>query len=102
MIYYKVTTKHKRSLGLKRNPTILNFKIGEWTLSPNVTHGEPDLGGIWVATTLSSAKKLYKYMLNKYNMVCLIYEVKIGDMLYSNNYRTKTDKVKLTKRILYN
>ena len=102
MTYYKVTTRHKRSLGLKRNPTILNFKIGEWTFSPKAIQGKSDSGGIWVATTLSSAKKLYKYMLTQYNMTCLIYEVNIGDVLYSNVYRTKTDKVKLTKRILYN
>lgn len=36
MIYYKVVTEERKSLGLRKNPTILTTPIGEWELCQTV------------------------------------------------------------------
>lgn len=106
--YYKVVSEDLQSLGLRKNPNIMTFPIGEWVYEPKdrIDRSSNDLGGIWVAQTLSGAKGLVKYMRKKaqkenkpeYNNVRL-FEVEIGDILFQNSYRVKTDKVKLTKEI---
>ena len=55
-----------------------------------------DSGGIWVTSTLSNAKKLKKYFEERYKKA-RIFECEIGEILYQNAYRTKTDKVRLMK-----
>lgn len=108
--YYKVVTNDLKSLGLRKNPTIMTFPINVWVYEPNPTRdqgGFGGTGGIWVANDLSNAKSLIKYLKKKsikenslkFNE-CRLFEVEIGEILYSNSYRTKTDKVKLVKEIL--
>ncbi|MBD3195136.1 MAG: hypothetical protein GF317_08785 [Candidatus Lokiarchaeota archaeon] len=106
--YYKVVTKDLKSLGLRKNPNIMVFPIGEWIFEPKnrINRSNADLGGIWVAQTLSGAKGLIKYMKKKalkenkpeFNNVRL-FECEIGEILYENSYRVKTTKVKLIKEL---
>jgi hypothetical protein len=97
--YYKVVTDDMKSLGLRRNPTILEYRIGEWVKSPTVKTGKSDDGGIWVVSTMYNAVKLLMYMRNKYNISCRIFRASIGRVLFTNSYRTKTNKVKLIEEI---
>lgn len=92
--YYKVVTIDMKSLGLRKNPTILTYKIGKWIKSPTVKTNKDDDGGIWVTRNLGNANTLKKYMKNKYDKDCKIFKVAIGEYLYGNSYRIKTDKVK--------
>lgn len=94
MQFFKVTTSDRRSLGLRRNPTILVFPLGKWIKSPIVKKGKSDEGGIWLAVSLSNAKKLKKYMLEQHGEVCRIFKASVGQILYKNSYRVKTDKVR--------
>lgn len=107
--YYKVVTQDLKSLGLRKNPTIMTFPINEWVYEINPTKdqgGWGGTGGIWVANDLGGAKSLLKYLKKKAikeNMPeflnCRLFEVEIGDVLYSNSYRTKTNKVKLINEL---
>jgi hypothetical protein len=108
--YYKVVTEDLKSLGLRKNPNIMTFPINKWVYEPHPTKGDGGYGGtggIWVANGLSAGKGLIKYMKKKsykennpYYYRCRLFEVEIGDILYSNSYRTKTNKVKLLKEII--
>ena len=95
--YYKVVTEDLKSLGLRKNPNIMIFPIDKWVYEPKnrIDYSNKDLGGIWVAQTLSGAKGLVRYMNKKYNSKVRIFECEIGNILYENSYRVKTDKVKL-------
>lgn len=97
--YYKVVTKDLQSLGLRRNPNIMTFPVDEWVYEPKgrIDYSKADLGGIWVAQTLSGAKGLVRYMKKK-NVPVKFFECEIGNILYENSYRVKTDKVKLMKQ----
>lgn len=107
--YYKVVTSDLKSLGLRKNPTIMTFPIGQWIYEPRPTKdqgGFGGTGGIWVANSLSNAKSLLKYLKIKSEkennpefFKCRLFEVEIGEVLYSNSYRTKTDKVKLIREV---
>lgn len=102
MTYYKVVTEDLRSLGLRKNPTILTYAMGVTVKEPNPEHGLGGwggTGGIWVANGLSKAKGLKKYM-DKKKIKTKIFKVKIGNILYSNTYRSKVDSVKLLNEIL--
>jgi len=96
--YYKVVTEDLQSLGLRRNPNIMTFPIDKWVYEPKgrIDYSKADLGGIWVAQTLSGANGLVKYMKKK-NVSVRLFECEIGNILYENSYRVKTDKVKLKK-----
>lgn len=95
--YYKVVTKGMRSLGLRKNPTILKFTVNKWVSSPTVKEGKSDDGGIWVAQNLSGANKLKKYMDEQYGIKTLIFLCLADKILYSNSYRVKTNRVMLLK-----
>lgn len=98
---YKVVTGDLKSLGLRKNPNILEFKINEWFYLPrkDIEEGEKDWGGIWVARTLSNAKKLKDYMKNKYNKETRIFKTALDKILYLNSYRIKTNGIKLVEEI---
>ncbi|MBN2459319.1 hypothetical protein JXB28_03455 [Candidatus Woesearchaeota archaeon] len=99
---YKVVTKDMKSLGLRRNPNIIIYPEGEWYFLPRekVVPGKGDYGGIWVARSLSAAKMLNKYMKEKYSVSTRIFRAAIGDVLYQNSYRIKTDRIKLGEEII--
>lgn len=100
-IAYKVVTQDRGSLGLRKNPNILIYQLGMWTILQNhqIIEGKQDYGGIWAATKLSGAKKLQKYMKEKYNRPTRIFKSQLGEILYSNSYRIKTNKIKLLEEI---
>ena len=105
--YYKVVTHNNNSLGLRKNPNILNFPIGISVYEHNdLDYSNNDYGGIWVTQTLSGARGLVRYMMKKSikenNPILskvIIYKCEIGEILYENSYRVKTDKVKLIDTI---
>lgn len=98
-IAYKVVTMGHKSLGLRKNPTILHFPTRQWVKSPTIKANKDDDGGIWVAKNKSGAKRLQNYMADRYDIETLIFECQINKILYKNNYRIKTDKVKLIKGV---
>jgi len=96
---YKVVTEELKSLGLRKNPNIMTFPIGEWVKEPNPVMGDGGfrgIGGIWCCEKLSAARALKKYYERKYG-AAEIFECEIGNILFRNSYRTKTDKIKLIK-----
>jgi len=100
-IAYKVVTQDLRSLGLKRNPTILTFPIGEWVYENGLLRRtKEDRGGIWVARTMGNARHLAKYMRNKRDTETRIFRSEIGERLYENSYRVKTDKVRMLEELI--
>lgn len=95
---YKVVTENMKSLGLRKNPNIMQFSIGEWSYETNPDIGKQDSGGIWCCERLSAARALKKYYEKRYGKA-EIFECEIGVTLYKNSYRTKTNKIKLFRRI---
>lgn len=100
-ILFKVVTKDLKSLGLRRNPNIMTFEIGDWTTLPNdqLLPGEKDWGGIWSALKLSDAKTLSKHMLNCHQTSTRIFAATIDNPLYANSYRVKAQSVMLLKEV---
>ena len=97
---YKVVTEHMRSLGLRRNPSVIVFPTNSWVNEPRpLERNDRDWGGIWCCEKLSSARALKRYYEGRYGKA-RIFECEIGEVLFQNSYRTKTDKVKLTKEVL--
>jgi hypothetical protein len=101
MFAYKVVTQKLESLGLRKNPNILKYHISKWKFIHcfEVKRGKSDFGGIWVCKNISGANKLKKYMRDKYNQSVRIFKCKIGQVLYSNSYRIKTNAVYLSQEI---
>jgi hypothetical protein len=99
---YKVVTGDLKSLGLRKNPNILEFKIGEWFYLPksDIEENNKDWGGIWVARELSDAKKLKNYMKTKYNRDTRIFRTALDKILYANSYRIKTNGVLMFEEIV--
>jgi len=95
---YKVVTQDLKSLGLRKNPNIMQFSIGEWAYEPDPDTGKQDSGGIWCCERLSSARALKKYYEKRYGSA-EIFQCEIGVILYQNSYRTKTNKIKLFRRL---
>lgn len=98
-IKYKVVTQDLKSLGLRKNPNVMSFTINKWKYEPTPIEGKIDHGGIWCAINLSNAKSLKRYFEKKY-APARIFSCEIGNILFENLYRIKTDKVKLIKEIL--
>jgi len=96
---YKVVTENMQSLGLRKNPNIMTFKLNEWMYEPNANIGKQDIGGIWCCKRLSAARALKKYFEKRYGNA-RIFESEIAFILYQNNYRTKTNRIKLIKEII--
>ena len=89
-----------RSLGLRKNPSIIVFPLNTWIKEPRtLEYNKKDWGGIWCCEKLSAAKALKRYFEKRYGKA-RIFECEIGEVLYQNNYRTKTDKIKLIKEII--
>jgi len=86
------------SLGLRKNPNIMWYRMGEWFMDPVMHADKRDSGGIWCCEKLSSARALKRYYEKRYGKA-RIFQCEIGITLYQNSYRTKTDRVKLIKEI---
>lgn len=98
-IVYKVVTENMESLGLRKNPNVMWFRMGEWFCEPEPRTGKQDSGGIWCCEKLSAARALKKYFEGKYGKA-RIFECEIGNILFQNSYRTKTNRIKLIKEML--
>ena len=100
-VAYKVVTADMKSLGLRKNPNIITYPVGEWYFLPkeDVVPGDDDFGGIWVTRRFSDAKRLVRYMSEKYSVEARIFKARIGEVLYQNSYRLKTDRVFLDEEV---
>ena len=98
---YKVVTEDLKSLGLRNNPNILTYEIGEWVcLSEEETEeGKGDWGGIWCARNETRAKSLKNYISSYHNTKTRIFKSFLGEILFINSYRIKTDKIMLFEEI---
>ena len=100
---YKVVTADMTSLGLRKNPNIRHFFTNIWSIEPNPQEGKQDIGGIWCCEKLSAARALKKYYDRKHPNwevgEARIFRCEIGNVLYQNSYRTKTDKIKLINEV---
>ena len=98
---YKVVTTDLKSLGLRKNPNILTYPLGEWFELPRseLRKGKGDYGGIWLCKTKSAAKKLKKYMMDKHQVATRVFKAYINEVLYSNSYRIKTDGIMLAEEM---
>ncbi len=99
---YKVVTSELESLGLRKNPNIIKYNIAEWYFLPEnqIVCGNSDFGGIWVAKTLSGAKKLQQYMQEHHSKETRIFKTAIDNILYSNSYRIKTNGINMLEEII--
>ena len=98
---FKVVTKDLKSLGLRKNPNIIQYPVGEWYFLPEerIREGKKDFGGIWVARTLSGAEMLRKYMRKKHSTRTRIFRSALDEILYSNDYRMKTNGIRMFEEI---
>lgn len=95
---YKVVTKDMKSLGLRKNPNVMEFKLNVEMKEPTPKKGVSDSGGIWCCRRLSAAKTLKKYFEKKYGPA-RIFECKIGNIMFENSYRTKVDSIIFIKEV---
>jgi hypothetical protein len=98
---YKIVTDELKSLGLRRNPNIMTFSIGDWVKLPNdqVTVDNDDWGGIWAAQKKGSVKMLKTYMLEEYGRVTRAFLTAMYRPVYANSYRIKSQGVMLLEEI---
>lgn len=91
-------TEDLQSLGLRSNPHILTYRIDDWlALPPERLAPESGDWGLWVARVPSGARKLRDYTQERHNTRTRIFTAALGDILFVNNYRIKTNRVKLMK-----
>ena len=97
--YYKVVTQDMKSLGLKRNPNIVTYKVGEWYIHGSPVIGESDDGGYWACTTIGSARELARYVKNKYDMETRVFIIEGAGVLYKSRRRVKLKGLRLQSEI---
>jgi hypothetical protein len=86
------------SLGLRKNPNIIWYRMGEWFMDPVMHADNSNDGGIWCCEKLSAARALKRYYEKRYGK-SRIFECEIGIILYQNSYRIKTNRIKLIREI---
>lgn len=98
---YKVVTNEMKSLGLRRNPTIIQYPVNEWLYLPqeHLKKNKEDLGGIWVARRPGGARTIVNYMRKKHSTETRVFKALLDDVLYANSYRVKTNGVLLFEEI---
>jgi hypothetical protein len=101
LLGYKVVTSDMRSLGLRKNPNIIEYPVNEWFMLPQtqVKHGAGDWGGIWACRSMGGARKVSDYMREKYAIDTRIFKALLDDVLYANSYRVKTNGILLFEEI---
>lgn len=99
---YKIVTEDLKSLGLRKNPNIMTFPVGDWVTLPDdeVLPGKDDWGGIWSALNKGSIKTLKNYMLEKYGVDTRAFLTAIQRPVFANSYRIKSQGVMLLEEIL--
>ncbi|HSV95066.1 MAG TPA: hypothetical protein VLH94_03795 [Spirochaetia bacterium] len=102
---YKIVTTELKSLGLRNNPNIMTFPIGEWVRLPDdqVTVGNTHWsgwGGIWMALRRGSIPTYRNYMMEKYQIKTRAFLTAMDRPLFANNDRVKSQGVMLLEEIL--
>jgi len=99
---YRVVTEDLQSLGLRGNPNIIKYSVGEWfrLLPEEIEEGKGDWGGIWLARTPSKAKEYKKYMREKHATQTRVFRAAVGDILFCNSGRIKTDAMLMFEEIM--
>jgi len=100
-IGFKVITPDMKSLGLRGNPNILEYSLGDWIFVPEeqVVPGKSNFGGIWLARTAGNARKLQKYIKEEHGVDARVFKAAIDRILYLNDYRIKTNGVMLYEEV---
>ena len=98
---FKVVTEDLKFLGLRKNPNIIQYPVGEWYFLSldRVKEGKEDFGGIWVARTLPGAERLRRYMQEKHSAKTRIFRSALDEILYFNDYRMKTNGIRMFEEI---
>ncbi len=98
---YKVVTDEMKSLGLRKNPTIMKFSVGEWAFEKNeLQYGDADYGGIWTALRKGSIRTLRKHCMETWDMRTRGFLTAIyNPVAIAGNYRIKSEGVMLLKEI---
>ncbi len=99
---YKVVTLDLKSLGLRKNPTIIAYPLHEWILEPNnLIKSAEDSGGIWSGASLASARKTQKYCLDKEKNPFLtrVFYAAIYNPVFANDYRVKSQGLMVLEEI---
>jgi len=98
---YKVVTMDMKSLGLRHNPNIMEFRLDEWIDLPpsRIVPGEGDYGGIWCGISSSAANCTRRHMMNTYGEKTRMFKSIVRDILFHNSYRMKTSGIKLLEEL---
>jgi hypothetical protein len=97
---YKVVTTELKSLGLRNNPTPMEFPVAEWVFEEkDLQCGDKDFGGIWTAQREGSIKTLKKHCWSTWEMETRGFLTAIYNPVFSNSYRIKSQGVMLLKEI---
>ncbi|NPE27194.1 hypothetical protein HNV12_04300 [Methanococcoides sp. SA1] len=92
---YRVTTIDGKSLGLRRNPNIVDYEMYKWSypVEEKVVEGISDEGGLWAARTIGAARAYQKYMFSHHQSQTRVFKSLLGRILFVNGQRIKTDKI---------
>lgn len=99
---YRVTTLDNESLGLRKNPTIFKYNIGEWVMENNILIPErTDNGGVWSGASLSSARKTQSYCLNRKEkpFETRIYYAALYNPIFANSYGVKSEGLMILEEL---
>jgi len=98
-IGYKVVTQDLESLN--NDSYTITYPINSWYAFPKdqITMGSREDGGIWSSISLASAKNLERMMLEKHSKRVRIFKAALGEILYSDEDRIKTDRIKLLEEV---
>lgn len=98
---YKLVTEDLLSLGLRKNPTRMEFPLNEWIYLPieKVVPGSTDFGGIWSARRKGSTTTLRKHCLRKHAMKTRLFITALYNPVFSNDYGIKSQGVLLLKEV---
>lgn len=98
---YKIVTENLESLGLRKNPNIMIFPVGEWVILPDdqVRADKGDWGGIWTALHKGSIPTLKNYMMNEYQTETRAFLTAMKRPVFLTSYRIKSQGVMLLEEI---
>lgn len=94
---YKVVTMDRESLGLNGHNNKIEYPEGAWKKldDDEIEEGGGDWGGIWAARTYGGANYIENHMQETHDTETRTYEAALDDLLFHNDYRLKTNRIKL-------